>query len=152
MSTDALFHAEPVLRLSFECAGEPLPKGSMRAFVNRRTGRAVVTSDNPRSREWQRSVETAAMVARAGAQPLSGAVHVQAHFYLTRPASLPRKVGHPIKRRADVDKLARVLLDALTRAGVFHDDAQVVTLVAHKAFAEGALPARVVVRVFEEPA
>jgi Holliday junction resolvase RusA-like endonuclease len=34
--------------------------------------------------------------------------------------------------RPDIDKLCRAVLDAITMSGVIHDDAQVVSLFAHK--------------------
>ncbi|HXF73588.1 MAG TPA: RusA family crossover junction endodeoxyribonuclease, partial [Actinomycetota bacterium] len=59
-------------------------------------------------------------------------LHVEATFYLRRP-----KRGAPIYpvRRPDLDKLTRGLLDALTAASVFGDDAQVVDLIVRKRYA-----------------
>src|SRR5439155_11783574 len=38
--------------IRFVVYGLPQPRGSKNAFVNRKTGKAIVTDDNPRSREW----------------------------------------------------------------------------------------------------
>ncbi|HXF73041.1 MAG TPA: RusA family crossover junction endodeoxyribonuclease, partial [Actinomycetota bacterium] len=96
-------------------------------------------------RQWRADVVEAARRELDGMGPLDGPLHVEATFYLRRP-----KRGAPIYpvRRPDLDKLTRGLLDALTAASVFGDDAQVVDLVARKRYA--AEP-RVEVAVYRLP-
>jgi Holliday junction resolvase RusA-like endonuclease len=49
--------------------------------------------------------------------------------HLLRDGAPPRPTGKP-----DIDKLSRAVLDAITSAGVWHDDAQVVQLQAAKVY------------------
>ena len=64
---------------------------------------------------------------------LIGPVVLSVSFYLARPKSLPKKVRQHAKR-PDLDKLIRGATDALTGI-VWKDDAQVVTILATKAYA-----------------
>jgi len=122
--------------LTFTVLGVAAPKGSTKAFYVAKLGRAVTTADNRRSAPWQESVVAAAQVALDGALPLDGPVGLALSFYLPRPKSAPKRITEPAKL-PDLDKLVRALGDALTAAGVWHDDAQVVRVLARKAFAGG---------------
>lgn len=133
--------------VTFAVAGVPQPKGSTKAFVPKSwaqaaaaagtTPRAVVTSDNPRLKEWQTAIAD-------GAQPFTsgglfvGPVSVAIVFRLKRPASLPRRVLHHLTV-PDVDKLARACLDALEGV-LFDNDRAVVELRARKVYAPLAAP------------
>lgn len=71
----------------------------------------------------------------------TGPMFVQATFWLPRPKSHYRTNGElkPVAQwwpitRPDTDKLTRALLDALTLAGVWVDDSQVVQLTAEKSY------------------
>lgn len=130
--------------LDLEVYGTPATQGSYRAFLNRRTGQPIVTQDSAATRPWRDNVRAVAIDARlpegwAG----KGPIWVELTFSLRRPASAPRSVTLPAKK-PDVDKLARAVLDALTEAGVWADDAQVVDLRVRKVFAGseslGAMP------------
>jgi Holliday junction resolvase RusA-like endonuclease len=130
-----------VIVLGFTARGIPVPQGSMRAFV--RAGHAVVTSDNPLLRSWRRDVTEAAAEAFAGRPPLAGPVKVALAFTLPRPAGhfgkrglLPSAPRLPIGARGDLDKLCRAILDAITGAGLWRDDGQVVELGAVKCYGD----------------
>jgi Holliday junction resolvase RusA-like endonuclease len=128
--------------IAFTVLGEPVPQGSSRAFYVPKLNRAVITNANPRTRIWRSSVSDAARSARGDALPLEGVgVEVLVEFYLPRPASAPKRVTVPAKK-PDVDKLLRAILDGITDAGVWRDDAQVVRVVATKVFAAGAFDPR----------
>lgn len=137
----AVVEAPAARRLQFEVPGIPQPQGSTRSFA--RGGKVITTSDNPKLRPWRDAVcwhARAALVAapRAGwTGPFEGPVTVSAIFYLPRPAghfgtgrnagqvrasAPPFPAGKP-----DLDKLIRGVLDALSEAGVWRDDAQVVS-------------------------
>ncbi len=129
------------LLAEFDVAGLPVPQGSMRAFARRNGGRPIVTSDNPRTKPWKAAVTAAAAEAR---QTVSiCAVVVEIDFRLPRPKGhygrrgnvLPSAPAYPTGR-PDVDKLCRAILDALTEARVWHDDAQVVALSAVKTWSD----------------
>jgi Holliday junction resolvase RusA-like endonuclease len=63
---------------------------------------------------------------RQGAEPLDGPVAVSIECHLTTP-----KAGAHADRR-DVDNLAKAVLDALSDAGAWRDDRQVVELIVTK--------------------
>lgn len=114
--------------MTFTVYGIPQPKGSSRAFVPKGWSRAVVTSANPKLKDWQHLVAAAAQ--RVAGDPIDGPVVLSLVFGLARPRSLPAKVHAHIKK-PDLDKLVRAVKDAIT--GIcYHDDAQVVVLRARK--------------------
>lgn len=121
-------------RVSLTVPGVPQPKGSLKAFRHARSRRIVVTSDNPKLKQWQRAVRTAALHGRGWDDPFDGPVTVACVFLLPRPRSYPKRVvAHT--RKPDLDKLVRAVLDALAADGLFGDDAAVVELHATKAYA-----------------
>jgi len=129
-------------RVAFVVNGTAQPKGSARAFVplawaraavrQGRAPRAVVTTDNPRSKDWEaRVARRAQAVVAAGGGAFVGPVALAITFALPRPASVRRRAP---TTRPDVDKLARAVLDALTGV-LYADDAQVVDLHTRKRYA-----------------
>jgi Holliday junction resolvase RusA-like endonuclease len=129
--------------VTFTVIGEPQPKGSTKAFVPKswaakavamgEAPRAIVTSDNPAAKGWQQLVAERAQTVLTGDGLFVGPVRVAVVFRLPRPASLPRKVQHHLKK-PDVDKLARNVLDGL-RGVLYADDRAVVDLRARKVYA-----------------
>lgn len=139
--------------IRFTVLGEPQPAGSKRAFVNPKTGKAIVTDDNRRAKPWQREVKEAAREAYRG-ELLRGPLSVSLVFYRPRPKSHygtgrnSEKVkdsspAAPVTR-PDLLKLARAVEDACTLV-IWADDAQIVHEHLHKAYGE---PARCEVEVF----
>jgi len=120
--------------LSFTVFGVAQPQGSARAFMPKGARFPVVTSDNPQLKSWRHLVAVEASRALKGnGVLLEGAVGVAATFYLPRPKSLGAKT-RPHVTRPDSDKLARAVLDALTKV-VWGDDSQVVHLSVSKHYA-----------------
>lgn len=118
-------------QVRFFVAGDPVPQGSLKAFANRKTGRAMLTSTSGKNlTHWRDAI---GWVAREHCDTLAeGPVQVLLRFRLTKPKSVPKRRGTPVVK-PDIDKLARAALDALT--GVcFRDDAQVISLIASKAY------------------
>lgn len=119
--------------VTFFVAGTPAPQGSKR-FLGVQGGRGVmVESAGDKVKSWRADVRAAAAVAVP--QPLAGPVHVELEFRLARPKSVSPKRRPWPDVRPDVDKVIRATLDALTSAGAYGDDAQVVSLRAVKAYA-----------------
>ena len=131
--------------VSFFVPGTALPAGSKRAFIvrDKATGRPrpVVTDTSGASgKRWRAAIQLAAGTARPNG-PLTGPLSVVGTFILPRPrahyaASGKLRMGAPIvsEVRPDLDKLGRMLLDALTGV-VWRDDAQVARLHLMKRYA-----------------
>jgi len=127
---------------TFMVYGEPKGKPSARAVV--RNGRAGTYTPSTAG-EWMQAVVLAARDAGLGVAPIDGALAVAIDVYMPRPKSLMRKKDpeHEIvcRTKPDADNLAKAILDALTTAGVWIDDAQVVELHVHKWYvAKGMRP------------
>lgn len=117
--------------VAFEVRGIPAPQGSKRGFVV--NGRAVLVESSAKVKPWREDVRQAAITAMAGRPALGGAVNVSIVFSLPKPKSTKRVYPSV---RPDLDKLCRSTLDALTSAGVFSDDAQVVTMAVSKMYGD----------------
>ena len=117
--------------------GTPVPQGSHTVM----RGRLVPV----RAKElyaWREAAEAAVRKVLPDGWDTSGAFHAFAVFQLPRPKSHYMKSGRLRKGapdehtgRPDLDKLQRSLGDALTRAGAFQDDAQIVHWEAWKNYA-----------------
>ena len=127
--------------LTFEVRGIPGPQGSKDQF-----GRESSAKVKP-WREAVRSEAVAAMGDTLGRWSMFD-IEVVITFLLRRPKSHYRTGKHagelkadaPTRcgKRPDVDKLTRSTLDALTAAGVYQDDAQVVHMDVWKMYADPA--------------
>jgi crossover junction endodeoxyribonuclease RusA len=129
----------------FTVLGMAAAKGNMKAFpFKRKDGKlgAVVTEGTKNSKDWQLAVRNAAQQQCAGTF-FEGAVRLAIVFFLPRPQSLPARVKHHIKK-PDVDKLVRAVKDAL-KGVLWHDDAQVIELVARKGYATTQPHVRIVI-------
>lgn len=148
--------------LTFTAWGNAAPKGSAKGFVvrSKATGkaRAVVTHDNPRTKDWQQTIAHAANLA-IGRQPhtqapffieAGEAVRATAVFYLARPKSLRKKTNVHHTKKPDLDKLTRTVNDALTGI-VWNDDAQIVDLQVRKRYAPPDTAPHVVITVQRAP-
>lgn len=118
---------------TFSVRGKPEPKGSTRAFVPKGWTRAVITSANPKAKVFAELVRWA---AQEFAPPtlLTGPVSVSMVFGIQRPKSAPKKRVWPTTK-PDIDKLVRLVLDALTHV-IWADDSVVVQLEATKVYGE----------------
>lgn len=119
--------------------GTPKPKGNYSAYNGR-----VVHKGAGGYGEWVAAVRLAAS-RRVVREPFDGPVSVELVFHMPRPKKHYRTGKHSGALRddapeqhtqtPDVDKLSRAVLDALTEAGVWLDDGQVVMLDARKVWA-----------------
>jgi Holliday junction resolvase RusA-like endonuclease len=131
----------------FVVEGTPAPQGSKKAFVVKgpKGPRAVLIDDDKQAlKVWRKLVEVAALQAML--HPISPfrpipaqvAVKVEIEFRVLRPASVSEDARPFPSVRPDVDKYARAALDALTTAGIYTDDGQVVDLHVTKVYADAA--------------
>jgi len=152
-----------VLQVTFYARGKAQPKGSWKPINGKtRAGRNVtrLIPDNPRSEHFGHLVKVFAREGMRGRPPIPAGIPVEVsiEFFVRRPdnhfrilagipdresgsAGLRKAAPHSATGKPDIDKLIRNVLDSLTGV-VFHDDAQVVRVVAEKRFdnnAEGAM-------------
>lgn len=120
-------------------SGDPAAQGSKR-LVRLKNGRTVMLENSKRVMPWRKQIAAAAQALNL--RPQEGDVSVSAIVMFQRPLSHFRKDGG-LKRnlparpgRADVDKLARAILDALTGVA-YHDDRQVAILAIERIWREG---------------
>jgi Holliday junction resolvase RusA-like endonuclease len=138
----------------FRVYGIPAPQGSKIPGVSSKTGKMFVREQSGKTlKSWREDVKNAALIARgiqtAGPDAdglvaqahdvkvidtLAGAIRLGINFYMPRPASVSVK-KRPLPIVApDLDKLVRGVGDALKAAGVYKDDAQVVSIQAVKVY------------------
>jgi crossover junction endodeoxyribonuclease RusA len=125
--------------LTFRAFGVPITQGSMNAY--RRGDRIVLTHSRQRELEqWRADVAEAAYVAGSlGGWPLGTSLHValSLRFMFRRPASHMNRAGQArpaygaAMPGADLDKLTRAVLDALTGV-LYDDDRRVIVIHARK--------------------
>lgn len=134
--------------------GTPGPQGSKRFVGRAGGGRGIMIESSAKVKPWREAVKYAALEALDDdGAPLSierhcngafiGPVAVEMTFTVKKSKSAPKTRKTWPDKRPDLSKLVRSTEDALTDAGVWEDDARVVSLRAHKVFpSEGidALP------------
>ena len=116
--------------LSLRVDGEPRPQARPRAFPAGHVGRVVTWS--PKT-PWYHAVAAAALRARPQ-PPLAGAVALTLAFYLTPPKT--RRPAPHVTKRPDLDNLVKAVLDAMTWARWWEDDAQVTRMTLTKSWAD----------------
>lgn len=129
--------------IEFTVTGLPVPQGSLRAILPKRSARPVVIHARSQALAvWRASVAYAAQRALGGLPPVAvGPVALSGMFILPRPRSAPQGLRTAKQRlqwerpwrKPDLDKLTRALLDGLTGV-LFADDGQVVHLNLSKAY------------------
>lgn len=131
--------------LVFTVYGTPAAQGS-----KRHVGNGVMIESSKKVAPWRADVKAAAEAAIFAAdqwEPLRGPAHLNICFTFTRPLSHYRTGRHAHELRADapchvstqpdLDKCLRSTLDALTAAGVVHDDRVITSIWASKRYIRG---------------
>ncbi len=121
------------MQVTITVYGLPAPQGS-----KRHVGNGVMIESSKKVKPWREAVKWAgreAITIGTGNAEMVGAVSVKVCFTLPKPKSA-RKDAQPSKK-PDLDKLVRSTFDALSDAGVWRDDAQVVSLQASKVYPNG---------------
>lgn len=139
--------------ITFEVAGLPVPQPRPKVSTRGGIGRAYT----PAAHEIHAYRAAIVIVARTRGWadgPTAGPVSVEADAWFPRPESHLTKAGTLSSKariwpsRADVDNLAKGMLDAITDAGSFWlDDDQVVELTIRKAYARPRSPGRTIITV-----
>ncbi len=144
-------------------AGVPAPQGSKRAIPRRGRGGKIsvaLIESSDKVKPWREDVRQAFLGARSALQPppwlgpmMTVPLVVKIVFVLPRTKAMRDRPASdfPMVQKPDTDKLARAVLDALTSAGVYADDSQVVTLLAHKRRAEPGEPTGAMIHVERDP-
>lgn len=102
----------------------------------------LIATNDADLRAWRARVTACAQSALARLPgPILGPVALEATFTLERPRSAPRGRVWP-DRFPDIDKLVRAICDAITRAGLWADDARVIDLTARKTYPDSPCPDR----------
>lgn len=136
-----------MIPITFTVYGEARPAGSKRAFVNPRTGKAILTdASGAKGKDWRRAVADAAAEASRG-ELLDGPLEVTFRFYRVRPRSHYRtgRNSHLLRdsapefptTRPDALKLARAAEDSMTGV-LYRDDSQIVNEYLFKRYGETA--------------
>jgi Holliday junction resolvase RusA-like endonuclease len=133
---------ETVEELSFYVEGVPAPQGSK--TPNR--GGFGFHEASKGLPAWRKRLVAKAVEVLAGREgfPRDEPIYCALQFYMPRGRTVKRK--HPTVT-PDVDKLERAVLDAMTIAKVWGDDAQVVSGTRGKRYADECAPGvRIVIR------
>lgn len=131
--------------LTIRVYGEPAPQGSKKLGRVHKRGstkanpqyRPVILDDNNKTAPWRQRVEAAAWAAMVGAgqrEPLVGPVAVEVTFTVKKPLRAPKRKRTWPAVKPDVDKYQRSTFDALTTAGVYKDDGQIIDVRARKVY------------------
>lgn len=118
----------------FEVRGVPAPQPRPRA-VN--AGRHARVYDPGTARVWRSRVAHLARVILASEtarKPYEGPIRLAVEFRLPRPRAAKGRAFPAV--RPDLDNYLKALMDALTDAGVWKDDGQVVSVLATKTYAQ----------------
>lgn len=126
--------------ISFYVRGWPATQGGMKPVPVGKTGQVrLISAGSAGLKAWRKAATHTAALARNTTHHVTFddiAVEVSLRFFLPMPKSRPaaerrRGIGHS-RRRPDIDKLTRAMLDSLTAAQVYTDDGQVTRLHVRK--------------------
>jgi Holliday junction resolvase RusA-like endonuclease len=128
--------------ITFEVSGDPVPQPRVRVSTWGGRGRAYVPKEHP-IHSYREAIVLVARTAGWTAGPTDGPVAVEILAWFKRPPSHLTKSGAPRASapqwpgRADVDNVAKAVLDAITTSAAFwRDDDQVVELRVWKGYSE----------------
>lgn len=130
------------MQIRFFIEGIPAPQGSKIAkCIN---GRAVMWESSKKVKHWRDTVTAQTrieMIAR-GITTTTEPIDIIINFLMPKPKSVTRELPSV---KPDLDKLIRAVLDGLTKAGIYKDDAQVVFIGANKLYAKDKVGCEIVI-------
>lgn len=120
-------------------SGFAIYRGSAKRGTREFTGKVAIVDRNKLVPLWRRSVVSAARPGGVAAvRPvLDEPVIVRLMFSLPRPASISAMKRPYPTVKPDVDNLVKPTHDALTDAGIWKDDARVISMISSKAYVNG---------------
>ena len=127
----------------FRVFGIPKPGGSKRAFMNRKTGRAMIVDTCKDVKAWRDSVVSAYIEAYGKEQAFDGPLSVKIGFFMPRPKGHYGKRGIRLSApeyptvKPDIIKLTRSTEDALT-GFAWRDDCLIVKEELFKLYENGS--------------
>jgi Holliday junction resolvase RusA-like endonuclease len=99
---------------------------------------------NPCSADaWKEIVRTAFVPFHK--PPIANPIRLRVSFFLPRPKAMKGEAAVPHAKKPDVDNLLKAVMDAMTVAGVWKDDALVYATEAGKWYAAGKTGAQIIV-------
>jgi Holliday junction resolvase RusA-like endonuclease len=129
MDDGAPSYAHQVL-LWFRVLGKPITQGSVKNYGR---GKPSAYTNEKDLLPWREQIQHAAEAAVDALTdqeiefPVTGPVGLVCHFTVSKPTTAPKtKTTYPTPR-PDASKLFRAVEDALVAAGVYKDDAQIVS-------------------------
>jgi len=117
----------------FHILGDPIPQGSKTAKVI--NNKVIMWESNKHLKSWRDKITQQVATEMTESYGSDVAIRLVLHFQFLKPKTVKRLLPTV---KPDLDKLARAVLDALTKSKIYHDDAQVVSLRAYKNY----VPAR----------
>lgn len=138
----------------FFVPGRVAPQGSKRYVGGNKASGGRFIEASKYLPAWRTAVTTVARdyMTHWDQKPLAGPVNLKVVFYIERPKSIPQRTRPTPIVPPDVDKLVRAICDAMTDAGVWDDDAQVIHLEAMKLYDDTHDPgAHIIVENLDTP-
>lgn len=143
--------------ITFEVHGLPVPQPRPRVAVRGGFARGYTEATHA-IHVYRAAIVLVARTKGWSSGPTTGPARVEIDALFQRPPSHLKRNGELKAKarrwpgKADVDNLAKGILDAITDAGSFWiDDDQVVELLIRKAYAPPGAPGRTIVTVRREP-
>lgn len=126
--------------LRFVALGDPVPQGSKKPFVIKKTGKVVLVEAAKGHKSWRAIVKEACIEAVGELEPLDGPLELHVWCFLKRPQK-PKFPQYPATK-PDGSKLLRAIEDSITDAKGWVDDARAVDIHVYKRWAgvEGSPP------------
>lgn len=126
----------PRADLEFTVPGAPQGARRVRAFVR---GKHAAVHPDDRHIQAEAYIRVAAVQAWQGRPALDCAVELVVTCWWSRPARLRRKRDRgdgplPYTGKPDADNVAKLVMDAMTKAGVWRDDTRVSDLVVRRRY------------------
>lgn len=144
---------EPTREITFEVVGLPIPQPRARVSTRGGIPRAY-TEKGHAIHAYRQAIALVAKTSGWPDGPTDGPVSIEVDAWFPRPPShlTATNAIKPSARawpgKADVDNLAKGMMDAITDSGGFwHDDDQVVELIIRKAYARPGSPGRTIITV-----